>query len=212
MSRSRIGIASVTGMTDATDSPAAVREEPATTPRRQPRRDALRNDKRVLGAARAVFAELGPGASIEEIARRAGVGVATIYRRFAGKEALLDAIAEQLVRELDDAADQALADQDRGHGLKGFLEYVARFNAEKSKYTAALLGRTGGDEVSAATNRKVDELTRLAIEAGDLAPRITSDDIRTLIVALRAVAETGEEQVWRRFLRHHLAGLRADTE
>ncbi|MEW2165506.1 TetR family transcriptional regulator [Streptomyces sp. NPDC007084] len=189
---------------------------PRTSPsasRRAPRRDALRNDAIVLSAARAVFAEQGPQASMEAIASRAGVGVGTIYRRFAGKDALLDAIARLFVEELDQAAAAALANPDPAAGLEEFLGFVGVFTAEKRRYAAALTDRVSSDDtVSAQTADRVRRLTRQAVDSGYLAPDVTADDIKALIVAIRGVVAAspeGDDAAWRRFLRVHLAGLRA---
>lgn len=183
----------------------------ASNTRRAPRRDALRNDEIVINAARAVFAEQGPQASMEAIASRAGLGVGTIYRRFAGKGELLDAIARLFVEEMDQAAAAALADPDPAAALERFLEFVGTFNAEKRRYAAALTERVSEDAVSARTVDRVRQLTRKAVEAGVLAPDVTGDDIKALIVALRGVVAAspdGDDAGWRRFLRIHLAGLR----
>lgn len=179
---------------------------------RAPRRDALRNDAIIINAARAVFAEQGPQASMEAIASRAGLGVGTIYRRFPSKEALLDAIAHLFVEEMDQAAAAALENPDPGAGLERFLEFVGGFNAEKRRYAAALTDRVASDEVSRQTVAKVRKLTSKAVDAGSLAPDVTGDDIKALIVALRGVvtaAPDGDDTAWRRFLRTHLTGLRA---
>ncbi|GGL28134.1 helix-turn-helix transcriptional regulator [Phycicoccus endophyticus] len=178
---------------------------------RAPRRDALRNDAIVIEAARAVFAEQGPQASMEAIATRAGLGVGTIYRRFAGKDALLDAIAQTFVDEMDRAAETAAADPDPAHGLERFLDFVGAFNAEKRRYAAALIDRVASDEVSARTADRVQQLTQAAVDAGALAPHVLARDIKALIVALRAVVAAspdGDNTAWRRFLHIHLTGLR----
>jgi len=187
------------------------------TPRptsRAPRRDALRNDAIVIDAARAVFAEQGPQASMESIATRARLGVGTIYRRFPGKDALLDAIARLLTEEIDQAAATALEDPDPGAGLARFLEFVGTFNAEKRRYAAALTDRVADDDaVRVRTADRIRRLTRKAVDAEYLARDITADDIKALIVAMRGVvaaAPDGDDAPWRRFLRIHLAGLRAD--
>ena len=186
--------------------------EPEIPPRRAPRRDALRNDRLVVEAARAVFAEQGPRASMEDIARRAGVGVGTIYRRFPGKEALLDAIAELFVAELDRAATEALAEEDAGRALDAFLEFVGTFNAEKRRYAAALVERVAEESTSAGILEKVGRLTRNAVAAGALAPGVREADIAALLVALREVVASSEgDEGWRRFLRIHLAGLRSTS-
>jgi AcrR family transcriptional regulator len=189
------------------------RTSPSATPR-APRRDALRNDAIVINAARAVFAEQGPQASMEAIASRAGLGVGTIYRRFAGKDALLDAIARLFVEEMDRAASTALEDPDPAAGLEWFLDFVGTFNAEKRRYAASLADRVpSDDEVSARTADRVRQLTQEAVEAGYLAQDVTGDDIKALIVAIRGVVAAspdGDDAPWRRFVRVHLAGLRAD--
>lgn len=173
----------------------------------------MRNDAIVLQAAREVFAEQGPQASMESIADRAGLGVGTIYRRFAGKEALLDAIARVFVEEMDQAAATALADPDPGAGLERFLEFIGAFNAEKRRYAAALTERVSSDEVSERTVNRLHQLTRNAVDAGALAAGVTGDDIKALVVAIRAVVAVspdGDDTRWRRFVRIHLAGLRAN--
>lgn len=63
-----------------------------STPQRRPRADAVRNIERILDAARAVFAEQGPVAQLSAVARRAGVGEATLYRHFAGRDELIHAV------------------------------------------------------------------------------------------------------------------------
>lgn len=180
---------------------------------RRARRDALRNDAIVIDAARAVFAEQGPQASMEAIASRAGLGVGTIYRRFASKDALLDAIARLFVEEMDQAIAAALDDPDPAAGLERFLDFVGRFHAEKRRYAASLTDRIPDeDEVSARVTDRVRRLTRRAVEAGYLAPDVTGDDVKALIIAIRAVVAVspdGDDGPWRRFLRFHLAGLRA---
>jgi len=183
---------------------------PAASSARSPRRDAVRNDALVLAAARAIFSEQGTGASMESIAARAGLGVGTIYRRFAGKDTLLDAISRLLVEELDDAAARALENPDPAAALEEFLGYVGEFNAEKHRYAAALVDRIPGGDVAARTSDKVRELTARAVAAGSLAPNVTAEDIKTLIVALRGIITdpAGESsRQWQRFLHIHLNGL-----
>ncbi len=149
---------------------------------------------------------------METIAARAGLGVGTIYRRFAGKDALLDAIAQTFVQEMDQAAAVAVADPDPVRGLERFLDFVGAFNAEKRRYAAALIDRVTNDEVSARTAERIRQLTQAAVDAKALAPDVTAQDIKTLIVALRGVVTASPERddtAWRRFLHIHLTGLRA---
>jgi AcrR family transcriptional regulator len=170
----------------------------------------------VLKAAREVFAEQGPQASMEAIASRAGLGVGTIYRRFAGKDELLDAIAQLFADEIDAALDDALRHPDPGVGMKQFLEFIVTFNTEKRRYAAALAERVTNDHLSddagGGTADKVRQLTGKAIEAGALASHVTAIDVKALLVALQAIVAASpehDEAAARRFLRIHLSGLRA---
>lgn len=181
---------------------------------RGPRRDALRNDAAVIAAARAVFAEQGPDASMESIAARAGLGVGTIYRRFTGKEALLDAIAQLFAEELDQAAAVALACPDPAAGLQGFLDFVVDFNAEKHRYAAVLADRVVGEDVADRTGDKVRQLALRAVDEGVLKPDATAEDIKAVIVAIRAVIAScpgDRTAAGQRFVRIHLAGLHATS-
>ncbi|MDX6685079.1 MAG: hypothetical protein QOF86_1207, partial [Baekduia sp.] len=84
-----------------------------TAPDERPlRKDAERNRQRILDAARALFAEEGLHATLDAVAARAGVGVGTVYRRFADKEALIDALFEERIDEVVEIAEAALAVED----------------------------------------------------------------------------------------------------
>jgi AcrR family transcriptional regulator len=74
--------------------------------RRKPRADALRNRDRVLEAAKAVFSAGGPDASLEAVAKRAGVGIGTLYRHFPTRAALFEAVYRREVEQLSELAEQ----------------------------------------------------------------------------------------------------------
>src|SRR5437764_4872179 len=98
---------------------------PSPAPAERPlRRDAERNRRLILDTARAAFAEGGLRVTLDEIARRAGLGVGTVYRRFADKEALVDALFEDGIAELAAGAERALADDDP---WRGFLDWFEAF-------------------------------------------------------------------------------------
>ncbi|MEV1239336.1 helix-turn-helix domain-containing protein [Nonomuraea sp. NPDC049750] len=95
--------------------------------RRKTRTDAERNRDRVLEAARALFAESGYDVQMSEIARAAGVGIGTLYRKFPTREALIEAIAEHRAADLIAAARRLADADDPAHGLAGFLRHVVRY-------------------------------------------------------------------------------------
>src|SRR5918912_4352335 len=90
------------------------------------RADAARNRARVLDAARGAFAESGLGVGVEEIARRAGVGKGTLYRRFPTKEALVRAIFDDILAEYERLAAAAAEEPDAGEAFARFLDGAAR--------------------------------------------------------------------------------------
>lgn len=175
------------------------------------RRDAVRNYHRVLEAAREVLGESGADASMEEIAARAGVGVGTVYRRFANKDALIDELVRLSLGEALAVAKRALACPD-GDGLEQFLRGLGALFAAHVKYAHLLLGRSADGDATREIRAAVQELTRRALAAGTLNPAVTLGDVMALIWAMRGLTETTGEvapRTWQRFLDIHLAGLRA---
>src|SRR3954465_4395805 len=98
-------------------------------PLRPLRADAARNRARILDAARSAFAESGLDVGVEEIARRAGVGKGTLYRRFPTKEALVRAIFEDILEEVETLAADADAMDDAQEAFARFLSAAARMQA-----------------------------------------------------------------------------------
>ena len=175
------------------------------------RRDAIRNYHRVLEAAREVLGESGADASMEEIAARAGVGVGTVYRRFANKDALIDELVRLSMCEALDAARRALACPG-GDGLEQLLRGLGALFAAHVKYAHLLLARSVDGAESREIRAAVQELTSRALAAGTLNPGVTVGDVMSLVWAMRGLTETTDEVApgaWQRFLDIHLAGLRA---
>src|ERR1700729_1019197 len=100
----------------------------ATPSPRPLRRDAAENRDRLLAAASRVFAEQGLDAGVADIAREAGVGMGTLYRRFPTKDALIDALVEDLLEAIIDLASEA-SEQPGGHGLEQFLWQSSAYQA-----------------------------------------------------------------------------------
>jgi len=173
------------------------------------RRDAVRNYQRVLEAAREVLGESGAEASMEEIAARAGVGVGTVYRRFANKDALIDELLRLSMEEGLDAARQAL-DCPGGTGLEQFLRGLGAMFAAHARYAHLLLERSADTPAAVEIRAAVTELTRRALAAGTVNPCVTVGDVMALIWAMRGLTETTDSVApgtWQRFLDIHLAGL-----
>ncbi|MFG1806791.1 TetR/AcrR family transcriptional regulator [Streptomyces sp. NPDC049040] len=186
--------------------PAPESQDP---PARPLRRDAVRNHQLVVQAAREVLSEFGTDASMELIASRAGVGVGTVYRRFPNKEALVDEIAGQMLRELTEVARRALALPD-GSGLETFLRVIGRSLSEHRGYADKLVGHSKVSCVELLRDR-IAELLVQAQESGRVAGGVELGDIMALIWGLRGIVETSGAVVpdaWRRHLDIQLAGLR----
>jgi AcrR family transcriptional regulator len=173
------------------------------------RRDAVRNYHRVLEAAREVLGEYGADASMEEIAARAGVGVGTVYRRFANKDALIDELLRLAMCEVLEAARQALSCPG-GTGLEQFLRALGAMFAASARYAHLLLERSHSADAAGETRAAVAELTERALAAGTVNPGVTVGDVMALIWAMRGLTETTTgvaPETWQRFLDIHLAGL-----
>ena len=182
---------------------------------RRLRRDAERNRRRILAAAADAFAECGLAVTMDEIARRAGVGVGTVYRRFPDKELLIEALFEERIGELVVLAEAARDDPDPWHGLVGFIEgLVALLAADRGLKEVVLSGAHGRARVARARGRiapVVDELLERAQAAGDLRPDLAGPDVGLVQVMLAAVVDCTSEvapEAWRRMLGIVVDGLR----
>jgi AcrR family transcriptional regulator len=177
------------------------------------RADAQRNHDRVLEAAAEAFAELGPDVSANEIARRAGVGHGTVYRRFPSKEALIAAVVSVRLSELADSAERLLDELDAGSAFEALVWEVAEVHARDRGLFAGLPRCAEIPEAAAAKARLSDVVGRVvtrAQEEGSLRRDISADDVPVLIGAtiLGSTYGVGEE-VWRRYIAVVLDGLRA---
>ncbi len=155
----------------------------AGVPRRRPQ--AERNDHAVLQAAREVLAEDGAHASVGAIAARAGVGIGSLYRRYRTKEELFQRLSLLSLRHWNDAAERALAQDDPGAGLAGFVMECAEFGQGTLGPVAGTIEVT--EEMAAASAHGDELLERLvtrARAAGALRPDVTAVDITLLIEQL----------------------------
>ncbi|MET8976345.1 helix-turn-helix domain-containing protein [Streptomyces sp. NPDC004539] len=165
---------------------------------------AARNSARILRAAREVFARRGPQAMLEEIAREAGVGIATLYRHFPSKEQLVQAALRQAVtEELDPAITAALGDDDPKHGLATLLEATLTM-AAREQNTLAAAGNSGvlTAEATAPFLDALALLTRRGQQAGTLRADVVPDDLHRIMGMLVSVLWSNEpgSANWRRYV------------
>ena len=151
------------------------------------RADAQRNRKRILDAAREVFAEQGLDASLNEVARRAGVGVATLFRRFPTREELIAATFADPMAEYAALIETALADPHPWNGFCGYVRGVCSMQAGDRGFTDVLT-RTfpAAKEFEAQRDRAFRRFTALiarAKEAGGLREDFVAEDLPMLLMA-----------------------------
>jgi AcrR family transcriptional regulator len=190
-----------------------------TTPERPLRRDAERNRQRIIGAARAAFAEEGLAVTLDEIARRAGVGVGTVYRRFADKEQLIDALFEDRMTEFARLAEECLNAEDPWTGLVRFLELATEQHAcDRGFKEVALSGAHGLERVARARQLMFPLVSRIVARAqadGSLRPDLEPTDLPLLQLMIGALSECTRDvdpEVWRRFLGIVTDGLATRRE
>ena len=171
-----------------------------------------------MAAARAAFAADGVEVPVEEIARRAGVGMGTLYRHFPAKEDLIDAVLEEAFAAFISAAEQALAQEDAWAGFRGFLERVFALHVEnrglKDIIATRAHGRARADAMRTRMRPLLRRLIERAQEQGTLRTDFTVEDMPLVfwtggrvIEATAAVAP----DFWRRHLGLLLDGLRTQA-
>ena len=198
--------------------PGAATEPTTVTDARPLRADAARNREKVLEAAGELFGDEGTDASLEEIARRAGVGVGTLYRHFPNRTVLIEQVYRHSVDELCAEAPHLAATLPPGEALEawimGFVTYVGR----KKGLASALRGALGDDAsvVFADVHQRLqstgDALLFAAQDAGVVRTDVeTMDILRAVSGVCTATADARDPEKTRRVLRLLLDGLRYGT-
>lgn len=168
------------------------------------RADAARNVERILRAAREVYGELGPDAPVEAVARRAGVGERTLYRRFPTKADLVLAALEQSIAEdLTPVIDGARRAKDPLCGLTELIEAAISLGArEHSLLAAARRAGSLTSDISMSLNAALAELAREGQRLGRIRADLVSDDLPRLIAMLFSVLSTmdSDSDGWRRYV------------
>jgi AcrR family transcriptional regulator len=156
---------------------------------RKQRADAVRNRERVLEAAKAVFSAGGPDASLEAVARRAGVGIGTLYRHFPTREALFEAVYRREVQQLGELAEQLKSEAAPVEALRRWLRSNVELVATKKGMSAALaLAVHGSSELYAYTfdrlTTAVGALLDRAVAAGEIRSDIGPEDLLRALVGM----------------------------
>jgi len=186
-------------------------------PGRALRADAARNRERILVAAGEVFAERGLDATLDDIAHHAGLGVGTVYRRFPGKEELVEALFVQALDRMVALAEEAADMEDPWESLVWFLERATEMQSEDlGLRDVALHGGYGRDKVAAARDRIIPAVSRLverAQESGRLRSDFVPTDVPIIELMVSSVADytsSMSPDLWRRYLSIVLDGLAAE--
>jgi AcrR family transcriptional regulator len=184
-------------------------------PPRQLRADAARNRDAIVAVARGVFAEQGLAAPLETIAARAGVGIATLYRRFPTREKLVAAALTEKVAEYAEAAEQALAVADPWVGFAGFVQRICELQASDRGLSDLLSMTLSADEqveqLRRTANDRVVTLIERAKADGALREDFAGEDLVLLLIATAAVMHVTRADApgaWRRFVALALDAFR----
>ncbi|MGD1217317.1 TetR/AcrR family transcriptional regulator [Streptomyces krungchingensis] len=182
-------------------------EGDAARPGRALRADARRNEDRLLEAAAAAFAQEGAGASVKDIARRAGVGVGTLYRRFPSKELLIEAVYRHEVQRLCEAAPELAATRPPSDALRTWMERFIDFMSAKQGMADALRVVLTDDNEKLQTRallaEALDHLLTPARAQSVVRPEVDARDVLMALGGITLIA-AGEEQ---RDLATRLIGL-----
>jgi len=161
----------------------------SAAPVRKPRVDAVRNRERVLEAAKAVFSAGGPDASLEAVARRAGVGIGTLYRHFPTREALFEAVYRREVEQLGELAEQLKTEAEPVEALRRWLRSNVEFvGTKKGMATALALAAKPSSELTAFSferlTQAVGALLDRAIAAGEIRADVSPEDLLRALVGM----------------------------
>ena len=181
---------------------------------RKPRTDALRNRERILEVAKAAFTRQGANASLEEIAKQAGVGAGTLYRHFPTRDVLIEGVYRNEVEKLAAAAARFAETMSPIEALRAWMLLLADYIAAKHIIAPALNSIGGGPsrlyEGSRSTiHDSIDGLVKLAKKSGDLRKDLDAFDLlRALIGASHVGSGADWQQSARRLVDILIAGSR----
>lgn len=183
-------------------------------PGRPLRRDAERNRQRILTAAAEIFTRRGLDVSLDEVARQAGVGVGTVYRRFADKKELVETLFTERIDELAAIAERALKIPDPWEALVWFLnQWADALTGDVGLRELLMFATYGQDQASYARRTFAPHVTALVDRAkasGQARADLSTTDIPFIALMLSAAAEYAREarpEIWRRYLTLLIDGM-----
>jgi AcrR family transcriptional regulator len=181
------------------------------------RRDAEQNRCQIVSAARELFAERGIDVPLEDIARHAGVGIATLYRRFPTRQALIEEIFDARLEQAVQAAVDALAEADAWEGFTAYIMRLCELQAHDSGLRDVLMTTFPTARTLEATrikgHRLAKQLIERAKEQGRLREDFSAEDLIFLLLANGAfVSATNgiRRTAWKRYVALFLQGCRAE--
>jgi len=181
---------------------------------RKPRSDSARNRQLLIDAAKAGFTDVGLNVSLEEIARRAGVGIGTLYRHFPTREAVVEAVYRREVEQLAEAVPQLLQTSPAGAALHKWMHLFVDYIATKriiAPSLGAAANRTSPLHASSAEliTNAISTLVKRAIASGDVRKDIDpSDLLRAMVGVSYGNPDAGWEASARRLINLLMDGLR----
>jgi AcrR family transcriptional regulator len=200
---------------DVTSRSRRAADAKAPVAARKPRADAQRNRDVLLEAAKAAFAQMGPEASLEEIARRADVGIGTLYRHFPTRDAIVEAVYRREVQQLADAAPRLAESLAPAEALRAWMRVFVDYIAAKKVIAPALKSLVGADSAlyadsSARINGAIGVLVERARASGDIRPDADPADLLRALVGFAYVNSAPDwEASARRLIDLLIDGLRS---
>ena len=188
-----------------------------TAAARKPRADSARNRQLLIDAAKAAFADVGLNVSLEDIARRAGVGIGTLYRHFPSREAVVEAVYRREVEHLAEAVPQLLKTSPPGEALHQWMHLFVDYIATKRLIAPSLSAAASGNSALRANSAElithaIATLVKRAVESGQVRKDIAPSD---LLRAMVGVSYGNPDEAWeasaRRLIDLLMDGLRRRT-
>ncbi|OPX09107.1 TetR/AcrR family transcriptional regulator [Gordonia sp. i37] len=171
------------------------------------RADAERNRLRIIAAARGLFAERGLDVSLDDVAEAAGVGVGTVYRRFANRDDLVFGVFLEHLKSVVARTGEAIDDEDPWNALVSLMTWMCELMSEDRGLAAIIMtidhSNPEIEALKVSLSERIEKVFDRAMDAGVLRPDLAATDFYVLFTMLKAVSEVTEQcapGTWRRYL------------